>query len=168
MSELTLYDFADNWIALLNSLDTCKTPEERAECEAKLAQAKHELLHKTDNFCRFLTHLDSQIQLAANEIDRLKTRQRIFEHAQQRLEEYAVSVMQQLELKKLQGDTSQLSLRQNGSAVQITDLSLVPGEFTTIEHKVIPDKRAIKKAIENGRDVPGADLRFGTVSLVRK
>jgi len=169
-TALSLYAITDEYQALLNSLAMCGTPEQTAECEAEIERAGFVLARKVDNFSRYLAHLQSQIELAANEIDRLETRRNKLISAQDRLEQYAVKVMQQMHLKKLDGETSQLSLRQNASAVEITDLSQIPGEFKTVEPKVVvtPDRRAIKKAIQSGRDVPGADLRFGTVSLVRK
>src|SRR5215831_20293294 len=110
---VTLYGVSDELVALENSLDTCETAEQRAECEAQIARASDALLHKVDDFSRFLAHLDSQDQLAKQEIERLKTRQQVFQRTQKRLEEYAVNVMQQLNLKKLDGDFSQLRLQQN-------------------------------------------------------
>jgi hypothetical protein len=165
---LTLYEITAELVALADTLDLCDTEEQQAECAADIERSRAVLIRKVDDFSRFLAHLESQTRLAAVEIERLKTLREILSRRQQRLEQYAVRVMQNLDLKKLEGDTSRLSLRQNPSAVEITNLSLVPDEFTTTEHTVVPDKRAIKKAIESGRDVPGCDLRFGAVSLVRK
>lgn len=168
MSGITLYEITDTLEALMNSLELCETPEQRAQCEAEIEQAVATQVKKVDDFCRFLAHLESQENLATCEIERLKTRKQSINRMLQRLEAYAVRVMENANLKKIDGDTSRLSLRQNPPAVEITDESLVPAEFKTITPHVSIDKRAIKKAIDGGRDVPGADLRFGTTSLIRR
>lgn len=168
MTAVTLYEANEHLVALLDTLDMCETDEARAECEAAIQQAAETHIRKVDSFCRFLSLVESQAELAAKEIDRLKLRRDALQKTADRLEQYAIRLMQSQGLTKLEGDTAKLSLRSNVAAVEITDEAAVPPQFKTITQKISCDKRAIKKAIDSGADVPGADLRFGSVTLIRK
>lgn len=168
MSELTLYEISTDLVALLDTVDLCETPEKRAECEAEIDRTMKLQLKKVDDFNRYLTHLENQAALCDKEADRIKTLQRVLERYVERLEAYAVHVMEELNVKKLEGDTSQLRLRHNAPAVEITNEEQVPDKFKIIVPHVSLDRQAIKKALNAGEEVPGADLRFGRVTLLRK
>jgi len=168
MSNLTLYEISENLTALIDSLDLCETEELRAQCERDIEQAVALQVKKVDDFCRFCAHLDSQVELAEHEIERLKARKETLTHAAQRLEGYAIRVMQAQNVTRLEGETSKMYLRKNAPAVEIVDQDAVPAEFKTIVQKINIDKRAIKRALDGGGDVPGVDLRYGSVSLIRK
>lgn len=168
MPGLTLYEVSEHLIALLDTYDMCETDEQRMECNAEIQRTVEAQLHKVDNFSRFLSHVESQADLAAKEIERLKTRRAVFVNLQERLEQYAIRGMQALGLRKLDGDTSRLTLRNNTPAVDIDDEELVPAKFKTIRQTVNIDKRGIKSAIDGGEVVPGAHLREPSISLIRK
>jgi hypothetical protein len=153
---------------LVDSLDVCPGEEERAHCEADIERASDRLLRKVDDFARFWAHVESQVDLADREIKRLQARRRGFAGLLERLKNYAVHVMQFHGLKRLHGDTTHLTLRHNPPAVEILDEAQVPAEYKTIQTTVACDKLAIKRAIDTGITVPGAELRPGTVSLLRR
>ena len=167
MSGLTLYEISDHLIALCDSYDMCETDEQRAACKAEIEQTIEAQLHKVDSFTRFLSVLDSQIDLADREVKRLKLREMRFASLKERLEQYAIYTLQRQNLRKLDGETSTLSLRVNSPAVEIDNLDAVPPEYKTIRQEIVPDKRAIKAAIKDGMEIPGAHLRPPTVTLVR-
>jgi len=167
-SSLTLYEISDHLVSLLDTFDMCETDEQRAECNAEIERYMDLQIRKVDNFHRYLGHLESQIDLAEKEIKRLKAREAVFANLKERSERYAIFVMQQANLRKLDGDTSTLLLRTNAPGVDVDDEQLVPGKFKTIKQEIQIDKRGIKKAIDAGEDVPGAHLRQPSVSLLRK
>jgi len=167
VSAVTLYETQDTLFALSDSYDLCDTDEARAECKAEIERAIIQQLRKVDSFCQFLAHLESQTELAAAEIHRIEARSRQIWRTQKRLEEYAIRTMQTWNLRVLDGDTSQLRLRDNPPAVEIIDEPLIPGEYRHRVETFTIDKRLIKRAIDEGTPVPGAQLRTG-VRLVRK
>ena len=166
--RITLYSVNEDLLALVDSLDLCDTDEQRAACDAEILAAMEAQVRKTDSFGRFLAHLESQAALAEKEIARLEARQSAFLRARDRLEAYAVRTMQALNLPRLEGETSSLSLRYNTPAVDIRDESIIPGAFKIVRQTVSCDKRAIKQAIDHGESVPGAGLKPPTISLVRR
>jgi hypothetical protein len=164
---LTLYAISDHLVALLDSYDLCQTDDERNQCEAEIRQAVETQIRKVDNFCRFLAHLEAQAEFAAHEIERLQKRKAGFLKSLERLEQYAIRVMELLQVRKLDGTTARLSLRTNQPAVAIDNAELLPAQYKTIKQEVCPDKRAIKRALDSGDEVPGAHLREPSISLIR-
>ena len=167
-SSLTLYEISDHLVSLLDTFDVCDTDEQRAACNAEIERYMDLQLHKVDNFNRYMTHLDSQMDLADKEIRRIKAREDVFARLKERSEKYAIFVMQRANLRVLDGDTSKLILRTNTPGVEIDDGQAVPAEFKTIVQEIKYDKRAIKRAIDDGESVPGAHLKEPTVTLLRK
>ena len=168
MSGMTLYQIPERLMELRDTLDVCDTPEQRAACEEEIERTALALIRKVDSFGQFLGHLESQAALAEKEITRLKTRADVFTRLQERLEKYAIYVMQRADTRVLEGETSKLILRTNTPGVAVDDEQLVPPEFKTIKQEIQIDKRAIKKALDAGESVPGARLRQPTVTLLRK
>lgn len=167
MASLTLYAIEEHLAALMDSIDLCETEEARAECDAEICRTIEAEIRKVDDFCRFRAHLQSQEGLADKEIERLKARKTGFAKLAERLDQYAIRVMQSMNLKKLDGNTSRLTLRTNQPALEVTNEELVPAQYKTIEQIVHVDKMAIKRAIGSGEEVPGAHLREPSVSLIR-
>ena len=165
--SMTLYEVSEHLIALLDSEDMCESDEERAQCQAEIYRTLEASVRKVDDFCRYLAHLDSQVALAGDEIERLKDRKATLENTAHRLEQYAIRVMESLDVRRLDGRTSRLWLRIHQPAVVVESTDLVPYEFKAIKTEISVDKRAIKKAIDAGVEVPGAHLGTPSVSLIR-
>jgi hypothetical protein len=125
-------------------------------------------LEKRDNIARFLGHIEQQQELARLEIRRLKDRESRFARLQLQIEEYIIRFLEAKGLRKLEGKTATLSLQACPPSVQILDQSAIPSQFLVIKQETVPDKKAIRAAIESGADVPGADLKIGGSTLIRR
>lgn len=164
-SGLTLYEITDTLPVLLDSLEMTEagTPE-RAECEAEIMRYFEALPQKVDGVARILAHFEAQAKFASEEIKRLQTRKGRFDRAAERLESYAIAILERLPEpkrgpKKLEGATSTLSLRKCPASLRITDESQIPARFRV----VIPAtsavcNAAVKDALKAGESVPGAEL----------
>ena len=168
MSNFFLYQTEDDLKTWVDTLETASTDQERDEIAARIPNYLNAAVEKRDRFCAFLAHLESQTELCRAEEKRIAERRRLFEALQERLEGYAIRVMEDLGVKKLEGATSVLRLHAKPASVVIENLAEIPARF--IVEKIIrdPDKRAIKAAIDAGEDVPGATLAIGGNSLRRK
>ena len=78
------------------------------------------------------------------------------------------SAMDLAGVRKLEGQTTTLSLRMAPAAVLITNFDAVPAEYKEIRTEVVINKDAVKKALKGGAEVPGADLSKGNLYLVRR
>jgi hypothetical protein len=70
---------------------------------------------------------------------------------------YVSDIMLRLNYSKIETDFGTFSFRKSES-VDIENATLIPKEFTTTKIEIYPDKTAIKKAIKEGKIVPGAVL----------
>src|SRR6266704_988382 len=110
----TLMTLSEDLTAHMDSLDMTEpgTPERR-ECEVAIQKYMELLPVKVDAVASFLTHLESQAQLAAQEIKRLQIRKTRIDALYERLADYVVRVLEKLPdpkrgSKKLEGETSTL------------------------------------------------------------
>src|SRR5579872_1949606 len=162
-STCTLYEIEDQLVFLLETLEGLSPEEDeiRAELEELITRAVRMEIQKVDGISHMLAHFESQAQLAADESKRLQTRKKAFERSGERLELYVRNVMDLAGVKKLEGQTTTLSLRIAPASVLITNFEAVPAEYKEIRAEVVINKDAVKKALKGGFEVPGADLSKG-------
>lgn len=73
------------------------------------------------------------------------------------------SVMQRADIHKLELPEATLSLTKPRASVEVLNVDDLPQGFFKVERKA--DKAAIKKSLEAGEAVPGAELAFGSPGL---
>src|SRR5712664_1640551 len=109
----TLYEIEYELTYLLDTLEGLVPEEEemRLELEGAIFRAVRAEIQKVDGISHMLAHFESQAQLAAAESKRLQARQKAFERSAERLELYVRKAMELAGVKKLEGQTTTLSLR---------------------------------------------------------
>jgi hypothetical protein len=130
-TALTLYDIHDELQAWSNSLELAETDEQRAEIQARVSEYLQLGREKVDRFNEFLSHLESQVALCRSEKERISQHQRCCERILESLECYAVSTIESLGVKKLEGNVSYLRTWKSPDSVEITNASAVPSSFKT-------------------------------------
>lgn len=70
--------------------------------------------------------------------------------------------------KKLERPAATISRRAGSVSVNITNEDDIPSQLMTVKTTTAPDKAAIKRAIEAGETIPGAELVRGPDSLIVK
>jgi hypothetical protein len=138
------------------------------ELEEAITRAVWAEVQKVDGISHMLAHFESQAQLAAEESKRLQARRKAFERSGERLEGYVRRAMELAGVKKLEGQTTTLSLRVAPASVLITNFDAIPAEYKVIRTEIVINKDAVKKALRGGAEVPGADLSKGNLYLVRR
>lgn len=164
----SLYELTDHLQAMFDTIEMVESPELKAEAEAEIARYLEAEVKKVDGISNYLSLCASQQLAAKAEIDRLRERMNAWESRESRVREYVQRVMEQFGERKLEGRTATFMLRAVPASVVITDEAEIPEEFKRSTVTISVDKKAIKKAIDEGRDIPGADLSMGKQTLVRK
>lgn len=167
-SGKNLFEIEDHIEAMFNSIEMVESPELKAEAEAEIARYLEAEIRKVDSVAGYLAQCAAQQLAAKAEIDRLRERMNAWESRESRVREYVQRVMEQFGERKLEGRTATFMLRAVPASVVITDEAEIPEEFKRSTVTISVDKKAIKKAIDEGRDIPGADLSMGKQTLVRK
>lgn len=186
---LSLYDAEHELLALWDSEGETASSEEEAERQAQLAETLTYSVEKREKFALFLLWLDQQQDIAKREIERLRMRSQRMENLSTQLRRYAINTILSLgtdhggKWRKLFGHTTTMFLRALPVSVEIRDEAAVPHEFKKItiqlpatvwvnavadapvlvgyDIKAVDiDKEAVRRALQAGREVPGADLRM--------
>lgn len=186
VKSLTLYQIESDLAAMLDT--EALVPEEYlAAFQAELAAKTEQGMAKRANCIRAIRHIEHQIELASSEEKRLAEWRRSLSAGLDRFKDYIVRCIELTGSKKVEADNGSLAIQANPESVEITDLEAVPDEFKTVTVKMsavmyrricddlidldfldvtyTASKTQIKEALKAGREVPGADTRFGKWSL---
>jgi hypothetical protein len=180
-------------------LDCAETvnPEQESIFVDDLSQALTDTVEKRDAVGRWMSHCESQIDLATREIARLRDRKASFETALERFKQYVIRVIEANGGRKLEGNSVTFSLRKCPASVEMLNESLVPEDYRTNTVKLpaktwnllldsidldlyelamrqiasvesTVDKRAVKAALDSGVPVTGVRIADEKYSLLRK
>jgi len=193
--SLSLYHIEEELKAYLDS--EALVPEEQlAEFQAEFVAKSAAAVRKRGDCIRAISHIEAQIAGARAEENRIAAWRGSLESGLARFKDYLVRCIELSGQKKVEADNGSLAIQANPESVEITDLDQVPDEFKTVTVKMpaalyrellqetgdrdaavyshildvtfTADKVAIRKALKEGREVTGADSRFGKNRLVVK
>ena len=170
MARLSEVDLIASTLEALD--DAGITDGERDALSVLLIDAIQGTREKVDRTAAVLAEFEAAADAAKREMDRLCKRRESFARQHDRLCDYVLATLSASALKELCGNTATLKLRLNPVAVTIDDPEAVPAEFKRQPvppppPPAVPDKAAIKVALQSGVDVAGARLTRGSRLEVR-
>jgi hypothetical protein len=128
------------------------------EIELALAINQNELQEKAINYGYAIKSIESDIMSIDLEIDRLKSLKTSRVNAIDRMKATVLEAMNIYGIEKVSSPTLNLSIRNNPESVTLVNEYQVPEIFRKEKVTVSIDKVAIKNALKNGEEVPGATL----------
>ena len=142
----------------ITALQQAAEQEEDAEIKQDLQELiSIELEKKSNNIIYAIKNLESNNVAIDAEIERLKAiKERNIKNVDS-IKNHILNFMKTNNIDKIQTDLATFSLRKSKST-QIDNIELLPQEFVTVKQTFQPDKTAIKKAIEAGKEVAGAHI----------
>ena len=156
MNAPTLYGITAELNGILAQLEELGG-EITPEIEQALAINEEQFMAKAEDYGHAILNLKGMAAAAKAEKERLAGLQKFYENTQKRLTDALSTAMQVFGHDKVENATMRLSLR-HSTATEVDDLDQLPAEYKTTKVEVVADKTAIKKAIQDGEDVPGAHL----------
>lgn len=111
---------------------------------------------KVDNICCLIKNMDAEVKAFKTEEANLKKRRMAKENASQRLKDYLKAI---LNGQKFESVRSKISYRASKSTEVDMDLFLnnEDADFYVVT-EIKPNKTAIKKALEDGKELIGAEI----------
>ena len=167
MNKLSLYDLSTNY---LQALDFLTDPEMDLPIEAvndTLEALGGELEDKAINVAKFLRNMEAMAEAIKNAETDMAKRRKALENRVQWLKEYLKGSMEHTGIIKIECPYFKLSIQNNPPAVNIFDEDAIPLEFKVQVVSWKTDKTAIKKAIQSGQSVGGANLTNGTRLVIK-
>jgi len=132
--------------------------EEDAEIKKDLQELiAVELKNKSNNIVYALKNLEGNNAAIDAEIERLQALKKRNSSNIEKIKSNILWFMQQNNIDTIKTDLATFSLRKSEST-DIENIELISQEFITVKQTFVPDKSAIKKAIKEGREVPGAKV----------
>lgn len=138
------------------------TPEMIADTMEGIGMA---LADKLDAAYIHVRNLDGLAKTCDEEAKRLAERKKSFENRAKSIKQYVLNCLITAGLDKLKTTTNTFTARKGVASVIIDNEALLPDEMVAVQTLIAPDKKAIKEAIENGVDIPGAHIEIGARSL---
>lgn len=166
VNELTLYGISKEMIAM-EELWEMAIDEETGEIKdsALLEELQQgietTLMEKSADIVKYYKNRDSLIESIDKEIKRLQELKKIGEKKQDSFKNYIKMCMEKMGVKKIETSNGNISLRKTPESVELIDEEIIPEKFkTTVQLEKI-SKTDIKKALQEGEEVPGATLKRG-------
>ena len=167
MGNLTLYDISSDY---LQALDLFTDPEADIPLEAALDTLEGiegQLQEKAVNVAKFMQNLDAAAKAIKEAEQQMAKRRKAIENRARWIKDYLKQNMEAAGITKIESPWFSLSIQKNPPSVEVLDESALPEDYKTEVVTVTIDKAAIKEALKEGEDVPGAVLKQGTRLAVR-
>ncbi len=157
---MKLYEIGDAIIDNLNLfLESEGTELDEEVYNEVLDLLKRELANKSSNILKYLNNLQAdleQIKLEKQRLDKIKKSK---ESKYNKLSDYIISVMTNLDKAKIETELGNYALRKS-TKVEILDEKLIPEEYFNITIDKTVDKIALKEVLKS-QEVPGVRLATG-------
>ncbi|WP_270427289.1 siphovirus Gp157 family protein [Fusobacterium mortiferum] len=166
MNELTLYGISKEMIAMEELWEMAIDEETGEVKDAALLEELQQgiettLMEKSADIVKYYKNRDSLIESIDKEIKRLQELKKIGEKKQDSFKNYIKMCMEKMGVKKIETSNGNISLRKTPESVELIDEEIIPEKFkTTVQLEKI-SKTDIKKALQEGEEVPGATLKRG-------
>ena len=157
---MTLYEIQETMIDNLNIFLESEGSEFDQEVYEEIMNIlKIELSNKSSNILKYLNNLQAdleQIKLEKQRLDKIKKSK---ESKYNKLSDYIISVMTNLDKAKIETDIGNYALRKS-TKVEILDEKLIPEEYFNISIDKTVDKLTLKEILKS-QEVPGVRLATG-------
>lgn len=159
--SLSLYVLASEYRSAADQLADLDLPEEVVR--DTLESISGDLEAKSVNVASFVRNLEASAEQIKEAEAAMAARRKAIEKRAANVRQYLLDNMLAAGISKIECPYFKLAVRDNPPAVVINEPSLIPDVYLTDPPPPprAPDKALIKKAIQDGFDVPGAHLARG-------
>lgn len=158
---MKLYELTNDYLALLDAIDHEEIPEEAIADTLESITACIE--DKADSIACLLKNLDADIVAIKAEEARLAERRKAKEKSHERIKQYLSDTLQRAGLDKIETARNRITFRKSES-VEVDEESFIAwaqknrDDLLTYSAPKV-NKTEIKKALKNGAEIVGAELR---------
>lgn len=162
MPNLSLYQIAADHRRMVESL--METQDDAAAIADTIEAESWPLEVKAQNVAYAIRNLESSAEAIKRAEGQMAERRKSIEKRAANIREYLKTSMEVAGVSKIECPHFALTIAKNPAAVDVFEPALIPAEFMRQPEPPppSPDKTAIKQAIKDGKDVPGAQLSYGT------
>jgi hypothetical protein len=122
---------------------------------------------KAEGVTKLIKNIDAYASAADEEAKRLQAVRKSAQNRAQWLKRYLQENMQALGLTKLQAGVFRLGIQKNPPRVVVDDPGQIPMEYAEEITELRIDKAALKSALQEGQQIPGAHIEQGESLRIR-
>lgn len=115
--------------------------------------------NKAENMAKLIRNLESDRLAYKEEEDRLKTKRQAVENKLEWLKTYLKDCMKLTGKTKFKSGVFKFSIQKNPVSVNITNKKIIPEDYL-IPQPLKVNNTTLKKALKDGIEVPGAELKL--------
>lgn len=156
MRGVPLFEIATSYQYALDELTDTDLPETVVQDTLEALQG--EVKEKAINVAAYFRNLEETAAAIKREEQKMKLRREIIERRANWLKQYLQRNMEKTGINRIECAYFIISLGNNPPATDITDADAIPDEYKEVETVTKIDKLAIRKALKEGKSVPGARL----------
>lgn len=149
---MNLYEITSEMLILQEAFENEEATDELLEAYDKIDMT---LEHKTESYCKVIRNSKAKSEGLAMEIKRLQALKKQQDALQRNLKQRLHNALEVLGKSLVETPLFKVNFRKSKS-LSIIDESLIPDEFKKTEITI--SKSSIKEAINDGADVPGAEI----------
>lgn len=163
MANTSLYNITNKFVELMDKVQEGElTEEEYNQLGQELAL---ELQNKSANIIGYAQNEEALIDAIDIQIKRLQEFKKAKQNSLDKFKTYVKDNMNKLGIKKVETELGILSVNNSPVSVEITNQDLIPAKYKKIIQEEKIDKVALKKDLEAGNDIDGAQLSTGNTYL---
>lgn len=148
----TFYSLSAAFNGLLDLLESDEQDE--AAILAELERLGQDIRQKAHGIAVVINALEHMAEAQSSEAKRLSAKAKANENHAQRLRQYTLGVMKELELPRIETGPFTLAIRQNPPSVVVEDAAAVPSDYQRTRIEISVDKRAILDAFKSTGEIP--------------
>lgn len=157
----SLYVLTGEYLKLSHKLMDSELDEQTINDTLEAAAGDIEV--KATNVACFVRNLEASAEAIKQAEKQMADRRKSIENKAESIRRYLKENMQRCGISKIESPYFSLTLKKNPPSVVIDDTAAIPADYmvTPPPPPASPDKALIKKAIQDGYEVPGAHLEQG-------
>lgn len=157
----SLYDLTQDFMQVQSLID-----EGGEGLQDTLESINLSIEDKLENIGKVIRNLDGEIEMLKNEETRLADKRKALEANKNRLRMYVEDQLAITGKDKVKAGLFTFAMQNNAPSLKVVDENKIPKDYFIPSDPKL-DKTAIKNAIKDGDDIPGAELVQGRSLRIR-
>lgn len=156
---MKLYELSTTYQQVVDLLENENDSDQIELLKQTLDSIDEAIELKADNIAKMIVEIDSNLEVLANEIDRLQGRLKTIKANKDSLKNYLKQAMEMSNKSKFATSHFNFSIRNNKPSVDVIDESLIPNEYIKQEIITKIDKIALYEQLKNNVEIAGVQLK---------
>lgn len=162
---MRLYEITEQFQALDSFIPEVDSAEDSAAWSELWAGLQVKLVDKVHGLCCVIRNTEGEAMAIDAEIKRLTAKKKALQNKVDNLTSYLEYNLKASDSSEVKTSIFTVKFAKTPASVKILDESALPTDMLRV--KTEPDKTAIKAAIKEGREVPGACLEAGERLVIK-